>query len=525
MAERITSHDRKNVWSIFVFVARVQWPGPSSFGLPEPSEPIMAAPCEAPGWYLIQLFSSEIQNAQCSGNQINGSCRFVLLLFLSLRSLPGRNQAPVQGLEEQQASPGEEDPERNGYQSAVAALPLPPEYNVTSSSRESETQSQFCKDRFGTKFLEDFRDRRADYCSEGSSSLTCFHTVNSGSFASGSLDSFCVARDGTFFDIHGHKFALGCQIRGLSDQEKVLGAASFQELQSYQYLTGPKYLLSEWEAMFSPDDFPRTDIIILDEYPDGPYFELFSMVSGRKPLRLTEWVESRRSRDNGDIGAMIPIDKIIIPLAGAANPLWSDWVSIECRDNSILRVFVQRVFDFYGIPRIRHRDTPSPHTSSFFLLPSPPRLNVSIVVRKNSRKLIGIDELLFEAAKVKFSHVADIRLVDFEGKPFQEQIQIARDTDVLVGMHGAGFTHVLEFYYKPEDWSFACSDPKVTGGEKSYMMCKNRAASDDWYQTCNKKEASDIWWMTRYIMEKDRFLNLIGDAIEAVQKREMDRKG
>lgn len=201
--------------------------------------------------------------------------------------------------------------------------------------------------------------------------------------------------------------------------------------------------VSGQEAMFSPDDFPRTDIIILDEYPDGPYFELFSMVSGRKPLRLTEWVESRRSRDNGDIGAMIPIDKIIIPLAGAANPLWSDWVSIECRDNSILRVFVQRVFDFYGIPRIRHRDTPSPHTSSFFLLPSPPRLNVSIVVRKNSRKLIGIDELLFEAAKVKFSHVADIRLVDFEGKPFQEQIQIARDTDVLVGMHGAGFTHVM----------------------------------------------------------------------------------
>lgn len=276
---------------------------------------------------------------------------------------------------------------------------------------------------------------------------------------------------------------------------------------------------------------------------------------------------------------------------------WSDWVSIECVNNSILRVFVHRIFDFYGIPRTRQRDASHSPTSGFFPLLSPPRLNVSIVIRKNSRKLIGIDGFLFKAAKAKFSHVADIRLVDFEGKPFREQIEIARDTDIMVGMHGAGFTHVMfmeerrgalveiqpdrlchkgfrnlakmtgqlyfvagankvlgncysgpegdleqmpddgtaflpydtsrcwSFTTDAEDWSFACSDPKVTGGEKSYMVCKNRAASDDWYQTCTKKEASDIWWMTRYIMEQDKFLRLVWDAIEAVQEQEIKRKG
>lgn len=352
------------------------------------------------------------------------------------------------------------------------------------------------------------------------------------------------------------------------------------------------------KAMFSPEDFPRTEILILDDLPDGPYFDLFQLASGNKPMRLAEWVSSRSSETSpGKDAAVIPVDQVIIPFAGAANPLWSDWVTIDCNDNAVLRVFVERVFDFYGIPRQRQRGTPRSHASSLFLSPSSPRLNVSIVVRRNSRKLIGLEGHLLDAAKARFSHVADFHLVDFEGKPLQEQIEIARDTDVLVGMHGAGFTHVMfmeegrgalveiqpdrlchrgfrnlatmhgqlyfvagankvlgncypgpggdleqmpddgtsflpfdtsrcwSFTTDPEDWSFVCSDPRVTGGEKSYMMCKNRAASDDWYHNCDKKEASDMWWMTRYIMEQDRFLKLLGDAIEAVQEREMIREG
>lgn len=168
----------------------------------------------------------------------------VLLLFFSLRSLPERNPRPLPNID---TVLGGEDPERDGHGSVKAVLPLPPEYNASSSSRELEAQSRFCRDRFSTKFLEDFRDRRAEYCSKGSTSeLTCFHTVNFGSFASGSTDSFCVTGKGTFFDVEQQKFSFNCHMRELSDQEKALGAAPFRELQSYQYLTGPKFLLSEW---------------------------------------------------------------------------------------------------------------------------------------------------------------------------------------------------------------------------------------------------------------------------------------
>ena len=171
---------------------------------------------------------------------------------------------------------------------------------------------------------------------------------------------------------------------------------------------------------------------------------------------------------------------------------------------------------------------------------------------------------------------------------------MARDSDVLVGMHGAGLTHTMfmeegrgalveiqpdrlchwgfrnvakmtghayfvagankivgncysepsgEVEVLPDDgkgtaydpsrcyvytedakaWSLGCSDPKVTGGDHSYWVCKNRNSNDEWYKTCKRKEAADIWWMTRYIMEKDRFIRLVGDAIGAVHRQDRTR--
>jgi len=37
----------------------------------------------------------------------------------------------------------------------------------------------------------------------------------------------------------------------------------------------------------------------------------------------------------------------------------------------------------------------------------------------------------------------DVRLIDFARYPLEEQIRIARDTDLLIGVHGAGLTHLL----------------------------------------------------------------------------------
>lgn len=471
----------------------------------------------------------------------------------------------------------------------------------------------------------------------------CFHTAKSSSSISESADSFCLARYALSFDIARRKFSVNCELQDPAPEATTGCAVPYRNITSYGYLTGPKYILNEWmsvekapatsssgvaprgtipprnkyvvllkrevdgniwhcmneimalmttfdvlritpestterTALLGADAAVGTEIVILDDLPDGNYFELFQMFTGSRPKRLDEWISSRRVDKKT---ASIPIlDNIIVPYAGAANSLWSDWEPIECTDNTMLRVFVQRVFDFYGLPRQGQRANAA-------------RIRVSIIVRKGSRQLMGLDTHLFGAVRDKFDSVADVRLVDFEKMPFRAQVELARDSDVLVGMHGAGLTHTMfmeegrgalveiqpdrlchwgfrnvakmtgQAYFVagaqkivgncypeplgggtevlPDDgkgalydpsrcyvyttdaaaWSLGCSDPKETGGDRSFWVCKNRDANDDWYRTCKRKEAADIWWMTRYIMEQNRFVKLVGDAIEAVRQKNL----
>lgn len=586
----------------------------------------------------------------------------VLLVFISLFSLSDRG-ASLLGPAWRPAPIASSGGGTSSTQEGLSSLLLPSEYEIelleqSNPTFAAEFGSSFCKDRYSTKFILDFRDRRAQYCSDDSTSgLTCFHTVNSGSFMGGSIDSFCIAQHGIVFDADNQKFELGCRARHLDQTDIRAGAIPLAKLNSYQYLTGPKFLLNEYvdltrprdglpgktggktknfvillkrevdgnlwhclnelmaimttldvlrttpdlskedgHPMFSPDDVANTQIVLLDKHPDGAFFDLFQMFSGKPPMRLSEWISKTSTKDAGPSSTTIPVDNLILPFAGAANPLWTDWVRIppECKRNTMLQVFVHRIFTFYNLPRTRAPSPPQPSADA-----TTPRLNVTIIQRKGSRQLMGLDTHLLSAMNKRFSSVADIRLVDFAAVPFREQIVLARDTDVLVGMHGAGLTHAMfmeegrgalvevqpdrlchvgfrnlarvtrqayfiagankvvghcypplgggsaetkgelemmpddgtalpsswetsrcwTFAERPDDWAFACSDPAVTGGEQSHMVCRNREESDSWYDTCTKKEASDMYWLTRYVMEEDRFLDLVGRAIDAVREK------
>lgn len=531
---------------------------------------------------------------------------------------------------------------------------LPPEYSLAKPSWISAPPSGFCQGRYTAALLEGFREHRAQYCSEESQSrLTCFHTPSAGSIFAASLagsnDSFCIAQHGLFFDARRQKFALDCDSRQPPGHEAASDPIPLQKLNSYQYLTGPKYLLKQWldlrigrdpgalshghsseaskpsnsrsfvlllkrevdgnifhnmneimaimitldvlrmtpdptsttgAAMFSPEDMANTQIVILDGHPDGPLFDLFSMFSSKKPLRVDEWIARAQANADAETGAVIPVDNVILPLAGAANNLWVDFNALDCEENEMLRVFVQRVFDLFNIPRRRPA------------IPSP-RLNVTLIHRRSSRQLMGLDSFLLDAARSRFAGDADINLVDFAALTLREQIQVSRDTDVLVGMHGAGLTQAMfmeegrgvvveiqpdRMCYKgfenlarmsgrayiaagankivgncyddgeedggmemlpdggtisaaptsrcyssaadPGAWSFECSGTGLTGGEQSYMICRHRDESDEWYKTCQGMEAGDIWWIARYVMKQERFLEVLGQAIDTVRKQQ-----
>ncbi|KAJ1323640.1 glycosyltransferase 61 family protein [Microdochium nivale] len=108
---------------------------------------------------------------------------------------------------------------------------------------------------------------------------------------------------------------------------------------------------------FVPDDVAQVQIVIIDGHNDGPYFDLWKLFSGREPRRITQLVsgdgkEAQLLTTSDDSGGTPwlsrPLDNVIIPLAGASNPVWhDDWEKWDCV-NELRTVFVRRVLDFYG---------------------------------------------------------------------------------------------------------------------------------------------------------------------------------
>lgn len=169
-----------------------------------------------------------------------------------------------------------------------------------------------------------------------------------------------------------------------------------------------------------------TQVVILDDRADGPYFDLWTLFAKRKPLRLRELA--------ADVATTSAIQdaRIVIPLTGSSNPLWQEDEEVwKCTDAPTLSVFSDRVLRFYGIPEPVARTKDDPIKVTF--------------IDRQGRKLRDQDELFKELEK-RYEHIS-VRLVDFATISFTEQITIARETDILVGVHGAGLTHTMFMRY------------------------------------------------------------------------------
>ncbi|RAL58480.1 hypothetical protein DID88_005184 [Monilinia fructigena] len=263
------------------------------------------------------------------------------------------------------------------------------------------------------------------------------------------------------------KFKLGCDIRPLNEEEKTEGYPEFNSFRSYWYNTGTKVifddyfsktrhlrqypstynytilikregalnpwhcLLEIWSTMMTMDvlrmavnpatnapfyvseDVQNTQIVILDDHVDGFYIDLWAAVAKRPIIRLKELPETTE------------FENVIVPLPGASNPIWQgDWQIHDCRQSELLRTFSDRVLSFYNV------EPWAPHDSSIV---------ITYIDRRNSRRLVGqesyLEELASQDPRVK------IQMIDFESIPFSEQVKIVRETDILVGVHGAGLTH------------------------------------------------------------------------------------
>jgi hypothetical protein len=167
------------------------------------------------------------------------------------------------------------------------------------------------------------------------------------------------------------------------------------------------------DPIFTEADIANTQIVVLDNRLDGPYWDLWRLFANKPILRLSNLTEAT------------PIDNIIVPLAGGSNPIWQgDWEVQSCGTSSLLRTFVTRVLSFYRV------ETPSPNSA----------ITVTFIDRHEGRRLVNQTRLLALASTIP--HVR-IHSVDFTPLSFPDQIRAVRDADVLVGVHGAGLTHAM----------------------------------------------------------------------------------
>lgn len=66
----------------------------------------------------------------------------------------------------------------------------------------------------------------------------------------------------------------------------------------------------------APIDLLRTHVVILDDFPEGPLYDLWSFFAGSAPTRLKDILDDRNRAE-----ARLSVHTTIMPLPGSSNPL------------------------------------------------------------------------------------------------------------------------------------------------------------------------------------------------------------
>jgi protein O-GlcNAc transferase len=470
---------------------------------------------------------------------------FLLITILSLYNLPPQTRlrdwfpdwkAPTSaasgpGLGSPQDDTTQPEHEVLGGKENVTSLPA--EYTAT------PYESPACAERWGGGYLEKFRDLETGYCtSDSPANVTCFH----GALSRGSLlDSLCIG-EAALFDPAEKKFSFGCEVRELTVVELSKTIPTLQNLRSYWYETGPAVIFNKgikfdtsisppasvpnftillkregesnpWHCLleiwsmtmtidilrmastplFTPADATNTQIIILDERENGPYWDLWTIFAKRPPLRIKDLTQTTK------------FENVIVPLAGATNPLWSaDWEAHPCERSELLHVFSQRTLQFYGV------EDGGPHDGDIVL---------TFIDRKEGRRLIDQEAYLQEIT-TSIPHVK-VQAIDFTSMTFKEQLEIIRKTDILVGVHGAGLTHgmflregsvMVEIL--PETLNYKGFRNLAGIAGHTYFSAHGKQADGS-----SSVEERDDWHREDVSIEKVRFMELMQIAVKSLYNK------
>jgi protein O-GlcNAc transferase len=417
------------------------------------------------------------------------------------------------------------------------ALELPPRYLPL---ERFDDPDDTCAIQYDIDYIHNFVRGQTSYCDNTSTaSLTCF----SSEAHNQRLDTFCVGGPADMSISEG-SVTLPCKLRELSWEDHAKHSPELNDFTEHWYDTGPKAVFDSfihldprkddvspgpqavdnilflvkreetvknlWHTLMQimsltlsldvlrltvdpgtgrpfldDQDLRNSRVVILDQYEEGPFFELWSMFTALAPSRLGDNITLTSS-------------KMIVPLPGGSNPMWEgDWVDVPCNRSSLLRVFTERVLNYYNIPVKR---------------PERKQLTVTLIDRRSSRRLRD-QETYLSVLRQRFPDVK-IELVDFAGLSLPAQIRLVRSTDLLVGVHGAGLTHAL--FLPKESTVVEILPPRVNykGFANVAKLLGHHYYSRHGNDPHDPSDDSGNWYVDEVSIDEDEFLELVGEAID-----------
>ncbi|KAK0715991.1 hypothetical protein B0H67DRAFT_582158 [Lasiosphaeris hirsuta] len=362
---------------------------------------------------------------------------------------------------------------------ADEGLSLPSDYLWKSDDQEQ------CEQFYGLSYIRNIAQNQHSYCQDGSpSTMQCF--LGNRLQGPWDTDPLCLARGALVS--RGKPTSLHCQLRNFTMESehspeaavKNTGVHGIDDMGSYFFDTGAgeefrtwtfgegsgdggaacsaqastnngqwillakregnvnlwHKLMEIWQAIISIEALrlarnPATGQpyltaaelagirVVLEDDRAEPLDDWWTMVAGKAPVRKADLPDGCYAN-------------VIIPLAGSSSPFWTFLLERRehevCRTPALIDAFVRRILSHLGlIPRAETAVRADPV--------------VTIIDRKQTRKFRDLDVL---AARLRERHPrARFHVVDLAALSLREQVALVQDSDVLVGHHGAGMTHVL----------------------------------------------------------------------------------
>lgn len=261
------------------------------------------------------------------------------------------------------------------------------------------------------------------------------------------------------------------------------------------------------------------EIVVWDNHLPRSNFEPMWSVFSRHPLRGIKEFEGKRVCFKRAIFTLLP--RMVQGL------YYNTPLSAGCSKSGLFHAFNTHTLHKLGVKQqYQHDDTSSTVADS-------QQLRVLIVSRSEPhRRILNEDALKIALANDSKRYTA--KFVDLSRMPFKQQLELTHNTDILVGMHGAGLTHVL---FLP-DWAALvelhdCADASYRDlarlrGVKYFTLGGKRAASaikrvpieraPDELRKLHQEKLADHDKFSNYEIEPKPFLELIDRAADHVLK-------